>query len=98
MTEHYTTSDRDANLWPDALNVATELHNSMVEAQCNVYTWWYIKRSYGPITPVARMPRAARRRRAAMAVAESPRPRAVCKPERAARPGREAGPTVAGPT
>jgi glucuronoarabinoxylan endo-1,4-beta-xylanase len=49
MTEHYTTSDRDANLWPDALNVATELHNSMVEAQFNVYTWWYIKRSYGPI-------------------------------------------------
>jgi glucuronoarabinoxylan endo-1,4-beta-xylanase len=49
MTEHYTDSNTDANSWPNALNVATELHNSMVEAQFNVYTWWYIKRSYGPI-------------------------------------------------
>jgi glucuronoarabinoxylan endo-1,4-beta-xylanase len=49
MTEHYTDSNTDANSWPNALNVATELHNSMVEAQFNGYTWWYIKRSYGPI-------------------------------------------------
>jgi glucuronoarabinoxylan endo-1,4-beta-xylanase len=49
MTEHYTDSSTDANSWPNALNVATELHNSMVEAQFNVYTWWFIKRSYGPI-------------------------------------------------
>ena len=49
MTEHYTDSNTDANSWPNALNVATEMHNSMVEAQFNVYTWWYIKRSYGPI-------------------------------------------------
>jgi glucuronoarabinoxylan endo-1,4-beta-xylanase len=49
MTEHYTDSNTDANSWPNALNVATELHNSMVKAQFNVYTWWYIKRSYGPI-------------------------------------------------
>jgi glucuronoarabinoxylan endo-1,4-beta-xylanase len=49
MTEHYTDSNTDANSWPNALNVATELHNSMVEAQFNAYTWWYIKRSYGPI-------------------------------------------------
>ena len=49
MTEHYTDSTTDANSWPNALNVATELHNSMVEAQFNAYTWWYIKRSYGPI-------------------------------------------------
>jgi hypothetical protein len=49
MTEHYTDSNTDANSWPNALNVATELHNSMVEAQFNAYVWWYIKRSYGPI-------------------------------------------------
>lgn len=49
MTEHYTDSDTDANSWPNALNVATELHNSMVVAQFNAYTWWYIKRSYGLI-------------------------------------------------
>jgi glucuronoarabinoxylan endo-1,4-beta-xylanase len=49
MTEHYTDSNTDANSWPNALGVASELHNAMVEAQFNVYTWWYIKRSYGPI-------------------------------------------------
>ncbi|MGC4068463.1 MAG: cellulose binding domain-containing protein [Polyangiaceae bacterium] len=49
MTEHYTDSTTDADAWPNALNVATELHNSMVKAQFNLYTWWYIRRSYGPI-------------------------------------------------
>lgn len=49
MTEHYTDSNTDADSWPNALNVATELHNAMVEAQFNLYTWWYIRRSYGPI-------------------------------------------------
>ena len=34
---------------PMALDVATELHNAMVQAQFNLYTWWYIRRSYGPI-------------------------------------------------
>jgi glucuronoarabinoxylan endo-1,4-beta-xylanase len=49
MTEVYTDSNTDANQWPNALNVATNYHNSMVEAQFNAYVWWYIKRSYGPI-------------------------------------------------
>jgi glucuronoarabinoxylan endo-1,4-beta-xylanase len=49
MTEHYTDSKNDADQWPLALDVATELHNSMVKAQFNLYTWWYIRRSYGPI-------------------------------------------------
>jgi glucuronoarabinoxylan endo-1,4-beta-xylanase len=49
MTEHYTDSNTDANSWPNALGVATELHHAMVDAQFNGYTWWYIKRSYGPI-------------------------------------------------
>jgi len=47
MTEHYTDSTADANSWPNALGVASELHNSMVTGQFNLYTWWYIKRSYG---------------------------------------------------
>jgi len=47
MTEHYTDSNTDANAWPNALGVASELHNSMVTGQFNAYTWWYIKRSYG---------------------------------------------------
>ena len=49
MTEHYTDSTTDANSWPNALGVATELHNAMVTGQFDLYTWWYIKRSYGPI-------------------------------------------------
>src|SRR3954470_431291 len=49
MTEHYTDSTTDANSWPNALGVATELHHAMVDGQFNLYTWWYIVRSYGPI-------------------------------------------------
>jgi glucuronoarabinoxylan endo-1,4-beta-xylanase len=49
MTEHYTDSSTDANSWPNALGVAYEIHNSMVEAQFNAYIWWYIRRSYGMI-------------------------------------------------
>lgn len=29
MTEHYTTSDRSADLWPDALEVGKEIHDCM---------------------------------------------------------------------
>ncbi len=47
MTEHYTDSTTDADSWPNALGVATELHHAMVDAQFNAYTWWYIVRSYG---------------------------------------------------
>jgi glucuronoarabinoxylan endo-1,4-beta-xylanase len=50
MTEHYTDSTTDANSWPNALGVATELHHAMVDGQFNLYTWWYIVRSYGPIS------------------------------------------------
>ncbi len=46
MTEHYTDSKNDADLWPLALDVGTELHRSMV-ANFNAYIWWYIRRSYG---------------------------------------------------
>ena len=49
MTEHYTDSTTDADSWPNALGVATELHHAMVDAQFNLYTWWFIVRSYGPI-------------------------------------------------
>ncbi len=49
MTEHYTSSDRSANLWPDALNVGTEINDCM-KANFNAYVWWYILRFYGLIT------------------------------------------------
>lgn len=45
MTEHYTDSKNDADVWPLALDVGTELHRSMV-ANFNAYIWWYIRRSY----------------------------------------------------
>jgi glucuronoarabinoxylan endo-1,4-beta-xylanase len=49
MTEHYTDSRNPANAWPLALNVGREL-NDVMSANFNAYIWWYIRRSYGPIT------------------------------------------------
>jgi glucuronoarabinoxylan endo-1,4-beta-xylanase len=46
MTEHYTSSNVDANSWPDALNVGKEVNDCMVN-NFNAYIWWYIRRSYG---------------------------------------------------
>ncbi|HCD51772.1 MAG TPA: hypothetical protein DEQ34_04945 [Balneolaceae bacterium] len=48
MTEHYTSSDRSANMWPDALEVGKEIHRVM-NANWNAYVWWQIKRYYSPI-------------------------------------------------
>jgi glucuronoarabinoxylan endo-1,4-beta-xylanase len=47
MTEHYTNTN-DANGWTDALGVAKEIHDCM-NAGYNMYVWWYIRRSYGPM-------------------------------------------------
>ncbi len=49
MTEHYTESANSANAWPLAMDVGTEIHNCMV-SNYSAYVWWYIRRSYGPIT------------------------------------------------
>lgn len=49
MTEVYTDSKSDADQWPLALDVAYNIHNSMVLAEFNAYVWWYIRRSYGMI-------------------------------------------------
>ena len=47
MTEHiYNTND--ANGWTDAMGVAKEIHDCM-NAGYNMYVWWYIRRSYGPM-------------------------------------------------
>ena len=48
MTEHYTNSDTDANVWPDALAVGSEVHGTMA-ANFNAYIWWYVRRFYGLI-------------------------------------------------
>jgi glucuronoarabinoxylan endo-1,4-beta-xylanase len=49
MTEHFTNSSMSANVWPLALAVGKEIHDSM-SANFSAYIWWYIRRSYGPIT------------------------------------------------
>jgi len=54
MTEHYTSSDRGANLWPDALEVGKEIHACMVSG-FSAYVWWYIRRFYGPVTDDSRV-------------------------------------------
>lgn len=52
MTEVYVpNSDADsANIWPDALDVSLNIHNGLVVGNMSVYTWWYIRRSYGLMT------------------------------------------------
>ena len=49
MTEVYVpNSDADsANRWPEALQVSENIHNALVVGNMSVYTWWYIRRSYG---------------------------------------------------
>lgn len=49
MTEHYRASDRSSNEWPLALDVGREIHNLMA-ANFSAYVWWYLRRSYGPLT------------------------------------------------
>jgi glucuronoarabinoxylan endo-1,4-beta-xylanase len=50
MTElYYPNSSSSANLWPEALGVATHVHHAMADAEFQTYVWWYIRRYYGPI-------------------------------------------------
>ncbi|MGN1481266.1 alpha/beta hydrolase-fold protein [Porcipelethomonas sp.] len=49
MTEVYTDSNNDADLWPMALDVSENIHNGLVVGNMNAYVWWYIRRSYGPM-------------------------------------------------
>jgi glucuronoarabinoxylan endo-1,4-beta-xylanase len=48
MTEHYTDSTNDGNVWPNALDVGKEIHDCMTN-NMNAYIWWYICRFYGPL-------------------------------------------------
>ncbi len=49
MTEVYTDSKNDADVWPMALDVSENIHNSLVVGNMSAYVWWYIRRSYGPL-------------------------------------------------
>lgn len=49
MTEHYTNSGVSGDDWPNAMIAAKEIHDC-VNAGWSAYVWWYIRRSYGPIS------------------------------------------------
>lgn len=50
MTEVYVpNSSSDADTWPEALDVAENIHNGLTVGNMSAYVWWYIRRSYGPI-------------------------------------------------
>lgn len=51
MTEVYVpnSDSNSADRWPEALDVAYHVHNAMVEGDFQAYTWWYIRRQYGPM-------------------------------------------------
>ncbi len=50
MTEVYVpNSSSDADTWPEALDVAENMHNGLVVGNMSAYVWWYIRRYYSPI-------------------------------------------------
>ena len=49
MTEVYTDSKNDADIWPMAIDVSENIHNALVVGNMNAYVWWYIRRSYSPL-------------------------------------------------
>jgi len=52
MTEVYVpnSDSNSANRWPEAIQVSENIHNGLVVGNMNAYVWWYIRRSYGPMT------------------------------------------------
>ena len=50
MTEVYVpNSSSDADTWPEAVEVAVNIHNGLAIGGMNAYVWWYLRRSYGPM-------------------------------------------------
>ncbi len=51
MTEVYVpnSDDNSADRFPEAIQVAENMHNGLVVANLNAYVWWYIRRQYGPM-------------------------------------------------
>ncbi len=51
MTEVYVpnSNSNSADRWPEALEVAHNMHNALVEGNFQAYVWWYIRRNYGPM-------------------------------------------------
>ena len=50
MTEVYVpNSDSDADTYPEAIEVAVNMHDGLVTGNMQAYVWWYIRRFYGPM-------------------------------------------------
>ncbi|MCQ2417882.1 MAG: carbohydrate binding domain-containing protein [Oscillospiraceae bacterium] len=51
MTEVYVpnSSANSGDNWPEALQVAENMHNGLVVGNMSAYVWWTIRRSYGPM-------------------------------------------------
>lgn len=49
MTEHYINSNISGDDWANAMKAAKEINDCM-NAGWSAYIWWYIRRSYGPIS------------------------------------------------
>lgn len=49
MTEHFTSSSVSGDDWQNAMQAAKEIHDC-ITAGWSAYVWWYIRRSYGPIS------------------------------------------------
>ena len=50
MTEVYVpNSSSDADTWPEAIEVAINMHDGLVTGNMQAYVWWYIRRFYGPM-------------------------------------------------
>ena len=51
MTEVYVpnSDNNSADRFPEALDVAMNIHNGIVEGNFQAYVWWYIRRQYGPM-------------------------------------------------
>lgn len=50
MTEVYVpNSSDDADIWPQAIDVAVNMSDAMTKGNMQAYVWWYIRRFYGPM-------------------------------------------------
>ena len=50
ITEVYVpNSSSVADTWPEAVEVAVNIHNRLAIGGMNAYVWWYLRRSYGPM-------------------------------------------------
>ena len=50
MTEVYVpNSSSDADTWPEAIEVAVNMHDGLVTGNMQAYVWWYIRRFYSPM-------------------------------------------------